>query len=312
MPTICIITGQTATGKTKYALDLAKRENGELINCDSRQIYKYLDIITGKDLNLTDKKFIIHKKIDQFEIGYYQTLLNPSTKIWLYDIADPKVPFSAFDYTTCAIQTIKDILAEKKTPIITGGTYFYIKQLVYGGINHAVDPDWELRKSLENKTVQELQNLLKAENTETFNKLNNSEKHNPQRLIRWIEISKIKEPDKMKSNQKTLANEFPEVEIKMMGIIPPSKEILKKRIEERVKNRLKNGAINEVQKLLTKGYKSTDPGLKTIGYAQIIRYLDTTISYDDMCAEWITREIQYAKRQLTFMKKDPHIEWIAI
>lgn len=312
MSNIYIITGQTATGKTNYALDLASKENGELINCDSRQIYKHLDIITGKDLDLTNKKFHLHKKFGDFDIGFYQTLQNTSTKIWLYDLVDPKLPFSTFEYSECAIETVKNILSEQKTPIIVGGTYFYLKQLVYGGINHAVDPDWNLRKELENNTVEELQELLKKENEEVFTTLNNSEKHNPQRLIRWIEITRSSDSNLNQSHNNTLSDIFPDLRIKMIGITPPSKEILKKRIEKRVEERLQNGALQEVQKLLTNGYKSSNPGLKTIGYAQIIKYLDKTISNDEMINEWINRELQYAKRQLTFMKKDPHIEWIAL
>ncbi len=312
MSIIYIITGQTATGKTDYALKLASELSGELVNCDSRQIYKHLDIITGKDLDLTDKICHLQNKQNQFEIGYYTTLLKPATKIWLYDIVDPKVPFSTFDYTECALQTIKDILTQNKTPIVVGGTYFYLKQLVYGGITHAVNPDWELRKELEHKTVEELQELLKNESTKIFKALNNSERHNPQRLIRWIEIAKASPSDSSYLKQNTLAGVFPKLQIKMIGITPPSKEILKQRIGERVEKRLKNGAIEEVKKLLTMGYTRTDPGLKTIGYSQVIKYLDKTISLDEMENEWITKELQYAKRQLTFMKKDQHIDWIAI
>src|SRR3989338_8760356 len=95
-----LITGQTATGKTSYALKLAQEHNGELINCDSRQIYKHLDIITGKDL--TNKTFHSVHKIDTFDIGYYEL----PTKIWLYDVVDPKDPFSSFDYQRCALYVI--------------------------------------------------------------------------------------------------------------------------------------------------------------------------------------------------------------
>ena len=315
MSTIYIITGQTATGKTNYALELAQKVNGELINCDSRQIYRHLDIITGKDLNLTDRKFHLHAKIGDFKLGYYQTIpttINQhfSTKIWLYDIVDPKFPFSTFDYSTCAIKTLEDILANKKTPIIVGGTYFYIKQLIYGSITHAVNPNWAERKKLENKTVNELQELLKKANKEQFEKLNNSEKHNPHRLIRWLEIAQTPDNEPSKLKQNTIASEFPKLAIKIAAITLPSKELLTKRITARVEDRINNGAITEVKQLLTKGYKSTDPGLKTIGYAQIIKYLEKTIPKQEMVQEWITRELQYAKRQYTFMKKDPQIEWL--
>src|SRR4051812_32097350 len=105
-PKIVIITGQTATGKTSYALDLAQKIDGELINADSRQIYKYLNIITGKDL--PQSKFVKQKKLHDFTIGFYKYKLNPYPlnppsyiNLWLYDIVDPKQYFSSFDYQTC-------------------------------------------------------------------------------------------------------------------------------------------------------------------------------------------------------------------
>ena len=141
-----IITGQTATGKTKLALELAKKHNGELVNFDSRQIYKYLDIITGKDI--------------------------PKEKIWLYDLVTPDQYFSSFDFVKFVTPIIEDIKKRGKTPILVGGTYLYIKHLLYGIDNNNSPPDFELRQKLNFKSVKELQDILKNLDVQSINRLN--------------------------------------------------------------------------------------------------------------------------------------------
>lgn len=283
---IIIVTGQTATGKTSLALKLAQQHNGELINCDSRQIYKYLDIITGKDYKLFSKN-----------------------KIWLYDVVKPNEYFSSFDFVKLAIPIIKKILSEDKTPIIVGGSYLYLKHLLYGVETENILPDQKLRKSLENKSVKELQNLLSKYSIQLIKQLNQSELNNPQRLIRKIEI------ERYRHSGKRVKRTHPEslfklgIKIEFIGLKFKDKEKLRKSIEKRVEDRLKQGAINEVKKLLKKGYKETDPGLKTIGYQQLLSHLRGELDIDTAIQQWINKEVQYAKRQLTFMKKDPNIKW---
>ncbi len=271
-----IITGQTATGKTKLGEDLAKKYNGELVNCDSRQIYKYLNIITGKDI--------------------------PKTKIHLYDIVTPDQYFSSFDYVKEAQKVIKDIKKRSKTPIIIGGTYLYLKHLIYGFDTEA-PPNFKLREKLNKKTVKKLQKILKKLNPKVFEGLNNSDINNPRRLIRKIEIEKS--PSQNRREQKFL---FP-TRFNLIGLRYKNKEKLKQAIKNRVEKRLKQGAIEEVKSLLKKGYKKTDPGMKTIGYKQIIDYLEGSISKEQAITKWITAEVRYAKRQMTFMKKDKNIKW---
>lgn len=283
MTKLVIITGQTATGKTKLALTYVKKYNGQIINCDSRQIYKYLDIITGKD--------------------------RPSkTKILLYDIVDPRQHFSSYDYVQKAIPLIKKLLAKQITPIIVGGTYLYLKHLLYGIETENIPPNWRFRKRLKNKSVQELQQLLKLKNFRVFSKLNESERKNPQRLIRKIEIASFgakRQPDQSLELKIPLESS----EIKFIGLRFKNKVKLRLAVEKRVEERLKKGALEEVKKVLKKGYKQTDPGLKTIGYKEIIAYLNGRGTKENAITQWINREIQYAKRQYTFMKKDSSIEW---
>src|SRR3989338_218635 len=236
-----IITGQTATGKTKLALELAEKYNGELINFDSRQIYKYLDIITGKDI--------------------------PKEKIWLYDIVTPDQYFSSFDFLKLVTPIIEDIKKRGKTPILVGGTYLYLKHLLYGIDDNNSPPNFKLRNELNNKTVKELQNILTKLDVQLFNRLNNSDVNNPRRLMRRIEIaSTTKKRTYIRSDLKRtdLPNTF-------IGLRYKDKSKLRQVIIKRVEERLKNGAIDEVKKLLKISYTENDPGLKTIGYQQIIK-----------------------------------------
>lgn len=306
---IIIITGQTATGKTQLALEYAKKYNGELVNCDSRQTYKHLNIITGKDYP-------------------------KNTKIWLYDVVDPKQYFSSYDYVKKALPLIKKLLKENKTPIIVGGTYFYLKHLLYHIETEKIPPNWQLRKHLRNKSVRDLQKILKDINAQSFNRLNISDRNNPQRLIRKIEIVKIQpsfqlrelkklvpqnlrgltqqmkiEPRRLILTEKLNLKNLP---IEFIGLRFKNKEALTSAIKNRVGERLKKGAIDEVKELLQRGYKENDPGLKTIGYQQIIPYLKGNLSKEEAIKQWIIKEIQYARRQYTFMKKDPYIVWKTI
>ena len=277
-----IITGQTATGKTELAQELVKNipppGGGELINFDSRQIYKYLDIITGKDI--------------------------PKNKIWLYDIVSPDQYFSSFDFVKQVIPIIEDIKKRGKTPILVGGTYLYLKHLLYGIDDDNSPPDFKLRNELNNKTVKELQNILTKLDVQSINRLNNSDVNNPRRLIRKIEIAKS--PTKTVLNKTVFKKSVPEI---FIGLRYKDKSKLREAIEKRVEERLKNGAINEVKKILEMGYKESDPGMKTIGYQQIIKYLNKKLTKKKAIEDWINKEVQYAKRQLTFMKKDKNIKW---
>ncbi len=291
-----IITGQTATGKTDLALEYAVKYNGELINCDSRQIYKHLDIITGKDVP-DNSKFRIQDSKSKFQIGYYPV---SGTKIWLYDIIEPDRYFSSFDFVSCADFVISDIQSRGKTPIIVGGSYFYLKHFLYG-LGVQVPPNFQLRKKLNEKNVIQLQQLILNIDRQIKQTFNNSDWNNPRRLIRRIEILQGKVPERTLPERK-----LPE---KYIGLRYKNRLDLVAAIKNRVERRLKAGAINEVEKILSLGYKKFDFGLKTIGYQQIIKYLSGDLSLEKAVDEWTSREVQYAKRQYTFMKTDKNITW---
>lgn len=286
MNDLIVITGQTATGKTDLALDYARRLNGEIVNADSRQIYTFLDIVTGKDK---------------------ETLYKGGIQTHLIDIATPDQPFSSYDFVASATKCIEDIKKRGRTSIIVGGTYLYIKHLLYGQ-SVQVPPNPKLRDRLEKLSVEELQKELLSINKKLYVSLNKSDIHNPRRLIRKIEILKsgineVREDSKHKIDQSSLT---------MIGLKHRNKEDLKDAITKRVEKRIMQGALDEARSLLLKGYKKTDSGLQTIGYTQLIAHLEGTLTLEDAKNQWITKEVQYAKRQFTFMKKDPLIVWRTI
>lgn len=305
MDKLIVITGQTATGKTSLAHKLALEKNGELINADSRQIYKHLDIVTGKE-RLAD------------------------VPVWLYDVVEPNTPFSSSEYAQHAREVIKEISMRGKTPIIVGGTYLYIKNLLYGFETESIGPDWSLREELNKASLEDLQMRLMDMDYEAFDSMNNSDQNNPRRLIRRIEIlshsglpaggeesqsphrdpsvsasRRIPQDDNLTRHPEFISGSHTEI----IGLRFADDEKLRATIEKRVLSRITAGAVEETRNLLSKGYKKTDPGLQTIGYKQIIQFLEEEVSEEEMIHLWITAEVQYAKRQYTFMKTSSAIAW---
>ena len=285
MRKLLAIVGPTATGKTSLGISLAKTFNGELISADSRQVYKYLDIGTGKDLS---------KNAD-------------GVKIWLYDVVDPGLRFSAGEYMHLAGSVIEDIWKRGKLPIIVGGTGFYIKALLGEQELSSVDADWELRDELEKLRVTELQQKLNGLDDLKLSKMNDSDRQNPRRLIRAIEIAKKIQNPKSKIQKSDLKVES----LLKVGLSTDKKELYKK-IDLRVKDRYKEGIITEIEGLLKNGYSWEDPGLNSLGYWQWKLYLEGKSTKDEVIERWKYDEHKYASRQLTYFKKDRQIVWFDI
>ncbi len=272
---VIVVTGQTATGKTALAQRLADEHNGELVNYDSRQVYKYLDIITGKDL--------------------------PASVVHLYDIVEPNEYFSSFEFVEKVRPVIAEIERRGKTPILVGGTYLYLKHLLYG-FDVKVAPDPALREKLNRLSASTLQEKLKEIDRRVFEGMNNSDRNNPRRLIRKIEIL-------TGTPQEEVSTTDPIKPTLFVGLRYRKREDLARAIKTRVQSRLDTGAIDEVRSLLKRGYTENDPGLKTIGYNELIKFIKGRLSKEDAIDQWINHEIQYAKRQYTFMKRDGNISW---
>ncbi|MFH0772688.1 MAG: tRNA (adenosine(37)-N6)-dimethylallyltransferase MiaA [bacterium] len=284
---VFILFGQTATGKTTKALELVHQYDGEIINFDSRQIYKKLNIVTGKD-KPTDSK----------------------CRIWLYDIVDPKNIFSSAEYADLAINVINDVVSRGKTPILVGGTGYYLRHLLFGTPEIHIAEDWPLRKQLETKTIEELQTLLNEKKPSFLEGMNNSDRNNPRRLIRRIEVADKGGYLPLTPQQETLTarlsvlqgckNDF---KISYLSFFHSLPSAAREKITHRVEARMAGGAVEEVKNLLKEGYSKNDPGLNAIGYQQLIGYLRKELTLSEAKKQWITREVQYAKRQKTYFNK---------
>jgi tRNA dimethylallyltransferase len=297
-----IITGQTGTGKTAYAMRLAREKGGELISADSRQIYKKLTIVTGKDIEEDNYVHIGHIELDgdrRADIGYYT---NQGIRIWGYDLVDPRTHFSAYDYKVVADHIVRNAIDESSLPIIVGGTHLYLKYLTQD-FAITTSPNWDLRNSLERLDVTSLQSKLRELDTNMFEEMNNSDQSNPRRLIRKIEIA-------MAGREAQARPTIPHLEIEeKIGLRFSSSEQCRTIIGQRINQRLQHGALVEVEKLLDHGYTKEDPGLHTIGYKELISHISGRISLEEATNLWLTAEVQYAKRQLSFMKQDAQIQW---
>lgn len=267
MTKILIICGPTATGKTKLAVKLAKKFNGELISADSRQIFQGMDIVTGKD---KPKGIKIHG----------------------LDLVKPNEEFSVAHFVKLAHTLINQIIKRKKLPILVGGTGQYLDSLVNPPSTLTVPPDWSLRRKLEQFSARKLLKLLKQLNPKKLNSMNHSDQLNPRRLIRAIEVAKFQQGPTFTSQRTDLK----QYNVLWIGLTA-DKKTLDKKIESRVKQRIKAGAIQEWQKLIAK-YDQKLPSMSSIGYREL----------PDI-DKWIKAEQQYAKRQLTWFKKNKQIHW---
>jgi tRNA dimethylallyltransferase len=288
-----VICGPTATGKTAFTLRLAKKFAGEIISADSRQVYKGMDIVTGKDL--PPKAKLIN--------GHY---LFDNIPVWGLDLVNPNEEFSVAHYQKIAQKIIKNIQSRRKLPILVGGTGLYIKAIVEGIETIGIPPNKKLRKDLQKLTTTQLQNCLKKINPSHFNKLNRSDKHNPRRLIRAIEIAKLNQPKYLKKLKKNIPYNTLIVGLKS------DNQILYQRIDQRVEKRIKEGTQKEIRNLLKKGYSWKLPSMSALGYRQWRSSFEGKETKEQAIKKWKFAEHAYCRRQLTWFKKIKKIHWFDI
>jgi len=306
---LLIIVGPTASGKTKLALKLAKRFNAELISVDSRQIYRGMDIGTGKDLpessNLKSKNSKLQLKFKNLlktKVGTYN--IN-GISIWGLDLINPNESFSVSQWLKFAKTVIEDVWKRQKLPIIVGGTGFWIKALLKGIEWGNIKPDAKLRKILVPLSVLELQKRLKRYPEKFQKKLSQSDWRNPRRLIRRIEIAEF---FKQTSSKKEAGIEGIEKQTKPFIIrLEINKSDLKRKIRQRIKKRLKQGLLKEIKTLLQAGFSFDDSGLNTLGYKEFKEFFQTGGKDKQLLTEaidqWEKDEIDYSRRQETWLNK---------
>lgn len=294
-----MILGPTSSGKSDVAIRLAKKFNGEIISADSRQIYKHMNLGTGKvegQWKQSGHTFIKNRKGNK-------SFISEETIHHLIDIVSPRNEYNISDFQKDCKKLIRDISSRGKVPIVCGGTGFWISSVVDGKALPQVKPDKKLREKLEKNPVVDLYAQLKKLDPARAKTI---DKHNKVRLIRAIEICKAlgKVPKIVNSKQEKVNSNFLQIGISV------DKNELDKKIKKRLEQRFDQGMIEEVEKLKSK-YHLDWKRIQSFGlaYYWIPLYLQGKISEEEAKYRTFLAERNYAKRQRTWFKRDKRIVW---
>ena len=276
---VVAVVGATASGKTAYAVELAKQINGEIISADSRLVYKGMNIGTAKPA-LDEMQGIPH---------------------YMIDIVEPDINYSAGLYAKEAKKHVNDILSRGKIPIVAGGTGLYFRILLENYDLPDVEPDYKLREELAKLSFAELYGMLAKLDKNAVTKI---ERNDKKKIIRYIEIVKLTGLPISKACGKNDNNEF---DIEWIGLNFPREELYE-RINKRVDLMIEQGLVEETKYLLKK-YGRIPNIVDTIGYKEIISYLDGELTLDEAKNKLKQNTRNYAKRQLTWFRKNENINW---
>lgn len=272
------ILGPTASGKTSLAAALAAEIDAEIISADSRQVYRCMDIGTGKDL----EDYNVNNK----HINYH-----------LIDIVEPGTKYNLFEYQQDFFDAYNDVVSRKKIPILCGGSGLYIEAVLNGYNLVAVPENRILRDTLESKSLDELTEILIQLKKENGSNMHNStDVDNKKRAIRAIEIETY-----YKINSQVKECHYPKIKSTIFGI-DIGREERRRRISERLKQRLNSGMIEEVKMLLEKGITPQDLIYYGLEYKFVTKYIIGEISYEEMFRSLEIAIHQFAKRQMTWFR----------
>ena len=285
-PKVIVICGPTASGKTALSIELAKKINGEIVSSDSMQIYKDMNIGTAKP-----------------SIGEMQGI-----KHYLIGHIEPNQRYSVAEFKKDAEKAIEEILEKGKTPIIVGGTGLYVDSLIYGIEYQNIKLDEAYRKELEliaeSEGLEKLYERAKEIDPKAMEKISINDK---KRIIRVLEIYKAtgknKTQQEIESRKKGTKYEYSVFAINM------EREKLYERINERVDIMIQQGLIHEVEDLVKK-YKEFPTAMQGLGYKEVVEYLENKITYEEMIEKIKMETRRYAKRQITWFKKNKQTIWI--
>ena len=268
---VIVICGPTASGKTALSIELAKQINGEIVSCDSMQIYKDMNIGTAKPTE-EEQKGIKH---------------------YLIDFVSPDERYSVADYKQDAKKAIKEILKKGKVPIVVGGTGLYIDSLIYEIEYPNIEFDEKYRKKLENIAEEQglkvLYEKAKEIDPEAIKKISENDK---KRILRILEIYHATGKNKTEQEKESRKN-----------------EVEYERINKRVDIMIEQGLIDEVKEIYQK-YQSFPTAMQGLGYKEVVEYLEGKISKDDMIEKIKQETRRYAKRQLTWFRKNKQTIWL--
>ena len=285
-PKVIVICGPTASGKTALSIELAKKIDGEIISCDSMQIYKDMNIGTAK---VTENEM-------------------QGIKHYLVDWVSPDTRYSVADYKIDAEKAIENIISKGKIPIIVGGTGLYVDSLIYGIEYPEIEFDEEYRRKLEKEAdedgLENLYNKAKEIDEQAMQKISINDR---KRIIRVLEIyhatGKNKTEQEIESRKKEVKYDYKIFAINM------DREKLYERINIRVDKMIENGLIQEVENLQKK-YKHFPTAMQGLGYKEVVEYLQNEITKDEMIEKIKQESRRYAKRQLTWFRKNKQTIWI--
>jgi tRNA dimethylallyltransferase len=287
MNQLIAIIGPTAVGKTNLAIQLALRFGGEIINADSRQIYRYMDIGTAKP--------------DTEELA--------AVPHHLIDIIDPNQEFSLAEYQKLTYDAVKDVQDRGRVPFLVGGSGLYVWAVLEGWVVPRVAPDVTFRRELEKKAgmgqgdvlYQELQQIDPA----AAEKI---DPHNVRRVIRALEVNKLTDSTFSQLQKK----QAPLFQSLIIGLTADRKELYR-RADERVDNMLKHGFIEEVEVLLKMGYDLSLPSMSSIGYREIGQYLHGEMTLDEAVYKITTGTHRFIRHQYAWFRlKDERIKWFDV
>jgi tRNA dimethylallyltransferase len=281
---LLVVTGPTASGKTTLTVALASILGGEIISADSRQVYRGMDLGTGKDYN----EYVINGR---------------QTPCHLIDIADPGYKYNVFEYQRDFKEVYYDLKKRNVFPVVCGGSGMYIDSIIKGYKMFEVPPDSGLRAKLEKKSMEELTEILRSYKT-----LHNiTDIDTKKRVIRAIEIEHFNKFKKEKQTQ------FPALKSLIVGVMT-DRDIRRNRITERLNKRLNAGMVDEVKKLLDEGVSKEVLIYYGLEYKFITLYLTGKLGYGEMVNELEIAIHQFAKRQMTWFRgmerKGTIIHWI--
>lgn len=287
-PKILVIVGPTASGKTRMAVELAQRHNGEVISADSMQIYRTMDIGTAKPT-----------KEEMGGVPHH-----------MIDVADPEEDFSVARYVEMAARCVDDVLARGKLPIVAGGTGLYIDSLLSGRTFASFSPDSALRGELEQELAekggQAMLEALAQVDPEAAQRLHPNDH---KRIIRALEVYRSTGKTITQHNRETQAIP-PRYNALTIGLAFQDRQAMWRRIDQRVDEMVAAGLEDEVRRLLTSGISPKCTAMQAIGYKEFTQALSGEMTWQEAADVVKLRSRQYAKRQLTWFGRNPNTRWV--
>ena len=283
---VVVICGPTASGKTALSIELAKKIGGEVVSCDSMQIYKDMDIGTAKPT------------IEEMQ----------GIKHYMIDILSPDERYSVADYKVQAKKAIREIIEKGKTPIVVGGTGLYVDSLIYEieYPNIQFDEKYraKLEKQVEEKGLEELYKKAEEIDPEAIQKISKNDK---KRILRILEIYHATGKNKTEQEKKSREKK-PEFDYLVYGLNMPREKLYKK-IDLRVDVMIKQGLIEEVKKVYKK-YRKFPTAMQGLGYKEVVEYLNNNLTKEEMIDKIKQETRRYAKRQMTWFRKNKQTIWL--